>query len=275
MWFTLYFPLILTFGLPGLSTRFTTTCTYRESPRPPIEYIVSRTQTIFVGKLISKTEKDIQEDGDSYRISELSFEVIESIKGLREPRQSIYFTETLSRRTSCDLHPPPSEVGEYWVVFIGYDEGSEVQRFVLYEGYLSWVFVKDNELDEARLASIKRAASAPLQSLFGTLQQPMVGRFSRKGLSERVELRSDNGSEVLRSFVPADNEFRFDDLNEGIYTLRVFTDKKAQYFAPAELVSEYDKDTRKYYADFRIRMDRGFAQYENVVLGDYADYEPR
>ena len=251
-------------------------CSYIGSPHPPIEYIVSRTTTIFVGKLVKKANRVLRDDGDTYRITELTFEVTESIKGKKDPRQSIYFTERLTNRNSCVVDPPPSEVGEDWVVFIGYDEGSEVQRFVQYSEYLSRRFDRLEEHDRDRLALIKNAAAERRQSFFGTLQQPMLGTFSKLGLARRVELRSENGSELIRTQMPIDNRIRFDDLTEGTYTVRIFTDKKAQFFAPEEKVSSTHKeDGQEFFADFKIVMDAGLVQYENFVLGDSENYQPR
>lgn len=241
-------------------------CTYLEYPDPPIEYLVSRTETVFFGRLISKKHRTVRDDGEIYRVNTLTFDVKEVFKGQGSRRQSISYSERLSNRTSCDDIPPKSKVGEDWVIFIYYDEETTVHRFVRSSSDLSWSFDQNDKNDRIRLDQIRIAAASPKSTFFGSVQKAMFGRFSGSGLVQKVELRSANGSELLRSSTADDNHFRFDDIAAGTYTLRIFTSKEQTFQLPKIKHAQQLTPDGGYFADFKIAMDGKRPQYENFVL---------
>ncbi|HQU94365.1 MAG TPA: hypothetical protein PLK77_18860, partial [Pyrinomonadaceae bacterium] len=165
---------VASFVFVGLATLPAFACSYIANPDPPIEYIVGRTETVFFGTLIQKRVRTVKEDGETYRVHSLLFRVDESFKGKKDSRQTIEFWEKAKNLSSCDVPAPKSKVGQQWVVFIGYDEGSDMLRYVRHSQFLSWHYEPDTKYDLPRLDKTRAAALKPRSTFYGQVERAML-----------------------------------------------------------------------------------------------------
>lgn len=242
-------------------------CSYLANPDPPVEYIVSRTETVFFGTLIKKRLRTVKEDGTTYRVHSLLFRVDEHFKGDKAARQTIEFWEKAKNRDSCDVPAPESKVSQQWVAYIGYDEGSDMLRYVRHTQFLSWHYEPDNKYDPPRLEATRTAALKPRSTFYGEIESAMVDVLS-DGVIYNIELRSEDGSQLIQSTTQPFDRFQFNDVPRGTYTIRIHSSSKVQkYLYPIEKPTTPLENAKTRFADFRISMDGTRPQFENFVIG--------
>lgn len=258
--------LIAGFSLLGFSALPVFPCSYLANPNPPVEYIISRTETVFFGTLIQKNLRTVKEEGNTYRVHSLLFRVDEYFKGNKAAKQSIEFWEKIKNRDSCDVSAPESKVGQQWVVFVGYDEETDVQQYIRHDQYLSWHFEPDNKYDRPRLEATRSAALRPRSSFFGEIEIAMLGA-PKEGLISHIELRSEDASELLKTTTQPYDKFQFNDVPRGTYTIRIHASPQVEKFLyPIEKPTSASQDGKARLADFQIKMDGIRPQFENFVI---------
>ncbi|HQU93510.1 MAG TPA: hypothetical protein PLK77_14490, partial [Pyrinomonadaceae bacterium] len=82
-----------------------------------------------------------------------------------------------------------------------------------------------------------------------------------------IELRSEDGSQLIKSTTQPFDSFQFDDVPRGTYTVRIHSSAKVQkYLYPIEKPTSALENAPTRFADFRVTMDGTRPQFENFVI---------
>lgn len=266
--------LLIGFGVAGMSIR-TAACSYAHYPNPPLEYVVDRTETIYLGTLIQNKARIEKDKGTRYRVHTRIFRVEEPIKGSLRKTHTLTHVEKVTNRTSCDDDPPEMKVGEQWIVFDGYDENkgrdpdANYSLYVRDPDFLSRSFVRSEKRSQELLGRIKKSVSQPCSCFLGEIEHYSFDSPPDSGRIPVVELRTANGGAVLRSTAPDERgTFRFERLASGAYTIRIYSTKQDWFDHPVKKRLEPTSDRSSYFTDFTITIDGSRPEFEIFVLLD-------
>lgn len=241
-------------------------CTYFSYPDPPLEYVASRTPTIFLGTLIQRRTQIRKWDGDKYELHTLLFRVDDNLKGDNPTRVTITTWDRLTNRDSCYEEPPKPNVGEQWVVYRGYDEETTVWLNVRDMRFLSWHFDAGDPISRKKLQSVKDAISYHRSTFFGEVEMAMVDSPPSADAAIKAELMNPDGRTIQNLTLDDKGKFAFPDLPPGLYTVRIRSSKQYELFQPEKLMMQQDVDGASFVADFKIQMRPGLPEFAAFVL---------
>lgn len=252
-------------------------CTYLSYPEPPLEYIVSRTETIFVGTLLRKNVKRVKEDGKKYDARTLLFRIDRAIKGKTGGTYTVQYFERVDK-DSCSIELPNPRVGEQWTMFYGYRERGKRRQNVRAPELLSSKFEAD---DTEYVENIIRAVQIPRSTFYGQIEGLMGMYRIEPSTISKIELRSKDGSELIAT-TKIDNRlpslesygyaFSFADLRPGEYKIRIKSSFQYMIYPSGVLKAEFEPFEGSYKFDYPITILKNEPEFADFVL---FEREPR
>ncbi len=243
-------------------------CSYFSNPAPPDEFTTSRTRTVFLGTLSQKTTGEKKIKGIRYKIHSLLFRVDQGLKGVQGNNHIIEYWQRLTKRDSCYVDPPDPKVGQQWVVYEGYDEGSNLRLHVRYPLLLSWQFNPEDASSRLRLSRIKEAIFAPRSAFFGQVEMALYEVPPPTDRGIEVELRSSDSKKVLHKGKVVKGRFSFLDLEPGSYVVRLLSPKPERLFEPLQITMKQDPESTQYFADLEIVITTNRPEFASFALED-------
>ena len=241
-------------------------CSYISYPDPPTAYIVSRTKTIFIGTLLQKTFSVRKAEGDRYRVHSLLFRIEQSLKGELRTDYRIEYWERISRRSSCDVDPPDSKVGQQWVIFDDYDEGDGTLSYVLNPELISWQYLPEEARSRLNLQEIRDAVASPRSTFHGEVQVVMLGSPPSNERRLTAELLNVDRSSLIRKATVGNGRFSFSDLESGTYFIRLRSSRQEKLLEPERVMMQKDDGDPSYFTDFKIQMLPRLPEYRIFTL---------
>lgn len=239
-------------------------CSYSSNPAPPLEYIVGRTESIYLGKLIKHKIRSKEGDGYKYTVHDLVFATEKVLKGKVKDRFEVEIWDRLNKRDSCYDPPVIPKIGESWVFHQNYEEPNPVQ-YLRDDSQLFWRFRYGDERAEQAVSRIASIASNPKSTFFGQIEAETFSTLENRE-DIQVELHGIENGLTLRKAVLTETKsfieravFKLEDLPPGKYTLRISAPKRLLFDGvylgvPDILMKSSDVDGR-FYADFNIEME--------------------
>ncbi|MEQ1762466.1 MAG: carboxypeptidase-like regulatory domain-containing protein [Pyrinomonadaceae bacterium] len=246
------------------SSPFVWGCSYLSNPDPPIEYIVGRTESIYLGRLIQHKFRNKKEDGYKYKVHNLIFATEKALKGAVKERFEVEIWERLNKLDSCYDRPVIPRIGERWVFHQNYKEPNPV-RYLRGSSDLFWRFDEADERLEHTISAIASITSNSRSTFFGQIDSGDFG-FPKDVEGIQVELRDTSGEPITQKAVFTKTRswidglfFKFEDLVPGKYTLRISAPKPLLFDGvylgvPDIRMKRSDLDGR-FYADFNIEIE--------------------
>lgn len=245
-------------------------CSYLSNPDPPIEYIVGRTESIYLGKLIQHKFRNKKEDGYKYKVHDLIFATEKVLKGAVKERFEVEIWERLNKRDSCYDPPVIPRIGETWVFHENYEEGNPV-RYLRGGSRLFWKFDKGEEQSEKAVLDIALIASNPRSTFFGQIDSGDFG-FPDDVKGIRVELLRSTGEPIPQRAVFTEIKslingvfFKFEDLAPGKYTLRISAPKPllfdGVYMGTPDIRLKRSDFDERFFADFTIDIKANIPEF--------------
>lgn len=270
-WFPAYPMKILTSTLFLLvSVPLVFGCSYSSNPDPPIEYIVGRTESIYLGKLIQHKFRNKKEDGYKYKVHNLVFGVEKVLKGAVKERFEVEIWERLNKRDSCYDPPAIPRLGESWVFHENYKEPNPV-RYLRGNSDLFWRFDAADEGSGRAVTEITSIASNPKSTFFGQIDSGDFG-FPDDVKGIRVALHRTTGEPIPQRAVFTENKslingvfFKFEDLAPGKYTLRISASKPllfdGVYMGMPDIRLKRSGFDEWFFADFTIDIQANLPEF--------------
>jgi hypothetical protein len=196
-------------------------CARFGNPDPPLEYIASKTEKIFLGEVISKTVSEEKMENGKNIIQSIKFRVIKAYKGIKENEIEIKFYEKKLRKSSCDEAAPKPEPKEKWMIFEGYDEGDYV-RFVREAQWLSFKF--NEEIHKDFTARLEKYTQNPPTAIYGQLNTDCM--------LTACEPMEGTGIKILGEYIKFDTKtdkdgrFSLENIPPGKYKITIYLPNK-------------------------------------------------
>ena len=239
-------------------------CSYSSNPDPPIEYIVGRTESIYLGMLVQHKVRNKKEDGYKYKVHDLIFATEKVLKGAVKERFEVEIWERLNKRDSCYDPPVIPRIGESWIFHRNYREPNQVQ-YLRGDSRLFWRFDKGNERLAQEVSRIASIASNPRSTFFGQIEAETFSTLeNRDGI--RVELYGNQIGNTVRTPVLTETNsliqgltFKVEDLPPGKYTFRISAPKpllfNGVYLGVSDIRMKPADVEGWFYADFTIEIE--------------------
>ena len=239
-------------------------CSYSSNPDPPIEYIVGRTESIYLGKLVQHKFRNKKEDGYKYKVHNLVFATERVLKGNAKERFEVEIWERLNKLDSCYDRPVVPRLGESWVFHENYEEPNPV-RYLRGDSQLFWRFDKGDERSAQEVSRIASIASNPRSTFFGQIEAETFSTLEKRD-GIRVELYDIQNGDTVRSPVLTETKsliqgviFKVEDLPPGKYTLRISAPKSflfdGLYLGVPDIRMKPADLEGRFYADFTIEIE--------------------
>ena len=239
-------------------------CSYSSNPDPPLEYIVGRTESIYLGKLVQHKFRNRKEDGYKYKVHNLIFATERVLKGVVKERFEVEIWERLNKLDSCYDRPVIPKLGERWVFHENYTEPNPV-RYLRGSSHLFWLFDEADERLEHIISAIATFTSSSRSTFFGQIDSGDFG-FPKDVVGIQLELRDTSGEPIRQKAVFTETKsltggvfFKFEDLAPGEYTLRISAPKPLLFDGvylgvPDIRMKRSDLDGR-FHAEFNIGIE--------------------
>jgi hypothetical protein len=249
----------------GLFVAPSLACSFFAIPKPPVEYIVSRTDHIFVGTLLEKTTRSTGLVVDDSEIRSLLFRIDRSLKGQKTGTYRIEYRVKIDGET-CGEEPPNPSIGEKWTMFDGYRERGNTRPNVMSQGFSSEKFTSEKS---DNFEGIRRAVREPSSTFYGQVQGLMGGFIPLDTSVLSVELRSKDGVKLLESGKINKEHFAFRDLAPGEYVIRIRSSKPHEVLTLGSDKLNMVAFEGGYKCDYPLTIQKNEPEFKLFILGRF------
>lgn len=233
-------------------------CSYIGYPDPPLSYIISKLDTIFIGTVVSKQTTDEKDEYDErVRVRRMKFKVERTLKGVHQEFQEFATYEPLLK-TSCSTTPTEFKIGEKWVIHRDFDRGSEKRRNEIGLFFSYYRELKTTKSAEY-VAEIENYIKNPVTAVYGQMET-RVGSQIFKG----VEVFLEGNGIKASTIVDKDGRYKFENIPAGDYRVQIrfpvetfnASDGRKTVFEPA---------TQTFNIEYEATVEMGGSDYYYLV----------
>jgi len=252
------------FAIFIISSERVFSCSPYGYPAPPLNYLVAKTQRIYIGTVISKSSTINRRDNYKYRLIRIKFKVEKALKGVDNEIQEIMLEEPLKKhRNSCYRKPPDFKKGEQWIIEDSSSQSTEVQYYLngyigSYGNYLKYSFERDRRLLDSLETAIKNSFTA----IYGEVQTFWAGSY----ISDAEVVAKGAGLE-LSTKTGKYGEYSFENIPAGNYKIQIRLPYKSENFY-GRRQPVFDEQTKTYYLEYEVSIKPNDSEYYFAVVGD-------
>ena len=233
-------------------------CSLMGYPDPPLGYIISKFETIYIGSVVSiKTTIEKDEDGDRYRLKRMKLKAERTLKGAAQEFQEVATYEELVK-TSCSETPTEFKIGEKWIIHQGFDRGTENRRnelgftFNPFRGYDAGTSIE-------YLAEIEKYVKNPVTAIYGQMETRLGSQ-----LFKEVEVFLEGNGIKASAKLDNDGRYAFENIPAGDYRIQIrYPSQMTDVYHNRKAV--YDSATKTFNIEYEATVKPGGSDYYYIV----------
>lgn len=243
-----------------ISLKSVSACSYTGYPKPPLSYIFSKTESVFIGKVTNVTIVTQEDEGENYNVQYIQFKIEKLFKGNLSSRTEVILSEKVNK-TSCDEPMKRLDTGKTYIVFDEVNTPPE-NTYILHS---TRVTEYDSIKDREYVFKLEKFSKSKETVIHGQIDFSDDGGM---GLPlENLEISVKGTNFFYSTKTDKEGNFAVSVPIAGTYKVSFYTPFSAEDFMSySSTRNVFDKEKNNYFFEYNVTIDQNSEEYRYFFL---------